>query len=814
MSKKPGIKFDQFNEFDKDDQFQSPDKLNKLGKLNKLYKFDKFFNFTGKHKKLFLLLFFLLITTALVRIARVDFVNDISVMLPDSPELKRTLHFINNSDMSDTIAFSITCKNGSNKHLISKTDAFSAKLQKLSLITQVVTGIENFDISKLRKDLITLLPLLLSKEEYQLFNDIENNEYLIEKARQMFIMLTTPGSSFLQTSLSADPFGWSNQILNKLQALSKAMGFDVELDNRHFVDKTHQYSLVIAKTSAPVTDAKKSQTLLLAINDVIKTFPDLDIVTVCGHKHTLSNQKVVKKDIFITTIIITLSFILLMLFMFKTYDALTIFILPFFAIIISVFISSFILDSLSFFMIGFAAVIAGISVDYGIHLFVAWKTQGYQGLKKTIRPVGIASLSTMGVFVSFFISSVHGYKELAVFSILSIVICVFLSICFVPHFWGRKNSILDINMPVELSIGKSKLILLGWGVIFFFSMICMVNSDFTKTTDISAFDGSEPGVFDDESKFYNVWGGQEKPGIIVTQGKDIETAWQDYELIADKLKNKIDGFNSLAIILPSKKQQRENLHGFKEFWSQEKISMVKEKFINATQTYGFQKNAFNKFFQLLESNDLSITTQIPEVLQIFEKHFVKEMESTNLLSYFHDTKENLKKIESVLKDFPDSYIVSRRELSSNIGEQLIFDLKKISLFALCWVFILIMFFLRKPMDILLSLLPVVTSISFVFLALHLLSIEVSAIILITLIIILGLSLDYGVFISSADSIKTRKPVIIAATFSMLTSLMGAGALLFASHPVMFSIGITLVTGIIAAYLSAVFCIPAFKKVLK
>ncbi len=777
-------------------------------------KFDIIFHFTGKNKIILLFSFFILVTIACIRIASVDIVNDVSVMLPDSPELKRNLHFINNSDMSDTMAFSITHKNGSNKDLISKTDAFAEKLKKASLITQVVTGIENFDISKLRKDIITLLPLLIPEEEYKLFNDIENSEYISEKARQMFIMLTTPGSSFLQTSLGADPFGWSNPILNKVQALGKAMGFNVELDNRHFVDKTHQYSLVIAKTSAPVTDASKSQTLLWAVNDVIKTFPELNIITVCGHNHTLSNQKVVKKDIFITTVIITLSFIVLMLCMFKTFDALTIFILPFFAIVISVFISSFILDSLSFFMIGFAAVIAGISVDYGIHLFVAWKTQGYKGLKNTIRPVVIASLSTMGVFVSFFISSVHGYKELAVFSILSIMICVFLSIFFVPHFWGKKNLIPVMDIPVELSTGTSRLILIGWGVILFFSMICMVNSDFTKATDIAAFDGSEPSVFDAEEKFYSIWGGREKPGVIVTQEKDIETAWQEYELLADKLKNNIDGFNSLAIILPSKIQQRKNLHGFKEFWSKEKIALFKEKFIAATQMYGFQNNAFNNFFLLLESNNLAVTSQIPEVLQIFEKHFVKEMESTNLLSYFHDTKENLKKIESILKDFPNSYIVSRRDLTSTIGKQLIFDLKKISLFAFCWVSILIVIFLRRPRDICLSLLPVVTAISSVFLALHLLSIEVSAIILITLIIILGLSLDYGVFISSANSLKTRKSVILAATFSMLTSLMGAGALLFASHPVMFSIGITLVTGIIAAYLSAVLCIPAFKKVLK
>ncbi|MCK5541329.1 MAG: hypothetical protein KAI40_01465 [Desulfobacterales bacterium] len=778
-------------------------------------KFDRLFNFIGKNKLIFLFLFFLLITISFARIIKVNFVNDISVMLPDTLELKRSIHFINNSDMSDTIAFSITSKkNGSNKNLLSRTDEFSKKLRSVSMITEVLTGIESFDISALKKNIATHLPLFIPKEEYQIFKDTEKEEHISQKVKQMFIMLTTPGSSFLQSSLNTDPFGWSNNILNKLQILTKSMGFDVELSNNHFVDKTHNYSLVIAKTSVPVTDAKKSEDLLLAVDNIIESFADLEIVTICGHKHTLSNQKVVKKDIYITTIIISISFTLLMLFIFKTFDAFSIFILPFFAIVISVFLSSFILKSLSFFMIGFSAVIAGISVDYGIHLFTAWKTKDFNGFKDTIKPVLIASLSTIGVFVSFFISSVQGYKELAIFSILSIVICVVLSILFLPHFWKKKNLISNINIPAQLSVGKSKIVIIVWGIIFFFSVICLINSDFLKATDISAFDGSEQSVFDAETKFYSVWGGEKKPGVIVTKGENIETAWQDYELITNKLKNNIDGFNSLAILLPSIKQQRQNLKDFKKYWTKDKILQVKRKFLKATAPYGFQKSSFENFFLLLESNDLLVENQIPETLQVFEKHFVKEIESTILLSYFNDTKENLTKIESVLKDHPDSYIVSRRELSSVIGKQLILDLKKISLFAFCWIFVLIILFLKKPGHIFLSLLPVISSIAFVFLVLNLLAIEVSAFILITLIIILGLSLDYGVFISSADSIKNRESVIIAATFSMLTSLMGAGALLFASHPVMFSIGVTLVSGIIAAYLSAVFCIPAFKKVLK
>ena len=776
--------------------------------------FDKIFKFIGKHKIIFLILFFVLIAGSLIHILKQNFVNDVSVMLPDSPELQRSLNFINNSDMSDTIAFSITLQPDSDKNLLTLSDDFSREVEKLNTITNIMTGIEDFDVTTIKKDIALLLPRLLDKEDYYLFGDLDKPEHLSQKVKQMFIMLTTPGSSFLQTSIGIDPLSWSDIILNKLQVLSKSMGFDVELDNNHFVDKTHKHTLVIAKTSVKVTDAENSEKLLLSIDKITQLFPELNITTVCGHKHTLSNQNVVKKDIYITTIIITISFILLMLFTFKTFDALTIFILPFFAIILSVFISSFLLESLSFFMIGFAAVIAGISVDYGIHLFTAYKTKGYSRFKTTIKPVIIASLSTMGVFVSFFISSVQGYKELAVFSILSIIICVILSIFLLPHFWIKKNLIPNLRISNELSINKSKMVLCFWAVILCSSIFCMVNSDFLKATDITAFDGSEQKVFDSEAKFHSVWGGEKKPGVIVTQGTTLKSAWEDYEAITKKLESEVNGFNSLARILPSIKQQKKNVENFHNYWSQEKISNFKSDYLKETLRYGFKTNTFDEFFVLLASKAVNIENQIPEVLKIFKKHFVKTDDNISLLSYFEDSKENLLKVESIVNNYPDSYVVSRRELSSQIGKQLILDLKNISLFAFLWVFILIMLLLRKPSHILLSLLPVITSISFVFLVLSLLSIEVSAIILITLIIILGLSLDYGVFISSAESSKELNSVTIATTFSMLTSLMGAGALLFAAHPIMFSIGTTIVSGVIAAYLSAVFCIPAFKKVLK
>ncbi|MCP4106699.1 MAG: hypothetical protein GY749_14365 [Desulfobacteraceae bacterium] len=778
-------------------------------------KFDKLFDFIGQKKFTFLIILCFVLILSLIRISQTSFVNDVAIMLPDSPEINRFFDFINNSDMADTIVFSITLKDTSNKNLLSLTADFSDKLKTVSGITDVVTGVENFDIAKVRLDLAKLLPLLVSKSDYNLFKDIEKSEYIKNRVKLMFIMLTTPGSSFLQDSVNTDPFGWSDHMLKKLETLGKTMGFDVELHNNHFVDKTHKHALVIAKTSVPVTDADGSEYLLFAINNIIKLSRDIDIETVCGHKHTLSNQKIIKKDIYVTTFIVTLAFTVLMLFMFKAFDALSIFILPLPAIIISVFISTFVFKSLSLFIIGFAAVIAGISVDYGIHLFTAWKTEGYKRFINTVKPVIIASSSTLGVFVSFLISSVYGYKELAVFSIISIIICVILSILFLPHFWTDKGSLKNTKIYSELSLSESKFVLVIWGLVFIFSMICFINSNFTKASDISTFDGSDQSIFDTEDRFYNIWGGKKRPGVIVTEGKDIETAWHEYESISGRLSSKTDGFNSLAVLLPSLEQQRQNLHDWQEFWTDDKISRTETAFLKELEPYGFREKSFDDFFTLLKSKNLKIKQQVPDILKLFKQHFIKKHgQSYNLLSFFDDTKENIENIESVLEKYPDSYIVSRRKISSLIGKQLITDMKKISLFAFCWIFVIIVFFLEKSRMVFLALLPVITSISFVFLVLNLISMEVTAIVLIALIIILGISLDYGVFISGAGSDEERNSVILAASFSMLTTVMGAGALLFASHPVMFSIGVTLVSGVVAAYLSAVFCIPAFQKVLK
>lgn len=777
-------------------------------------RFDRLFEWIRRNRFLLLILFFLLTAAAFFRLTQVTYQNDVAVMLPKSPAIGQTLHFIQTSDMSDTIAFSIRLKDPKGRDLLEQVDLFAAQLKNQPQIIKVVTGMEHLDMDLIRSQMVQHLPQLLAPDPER-FKETQTDEAVARKIQQVFLMLTTPGSSMMQATLAKDPFGWSNPVMDRMLGLSRSLGFNVKIRELHFVDPTGEYALVLAKTNVPVTDADGSEQLLGAIKKIVAAQEQLEIETICGHRHTLSNQQIIKKDILVTSVIITLAFTVLMIFMFRSADAASIFILPFFAIVLSVLVSTFIFDSLSYFMIGFAAVIAGFSVDYGIHLYAAWKIDGYQKFKATIRPVMIASLSTTGVFVSLFGSSVEGYRELAIFSILSILICVVLSILFLPHFWKGSGTLKKFGISFELPASYSRWVICGWAVVIAVSLACIWNTSFTQATDISKFDGSDKSVFEAEKRFYQVWGGEKRPGVIVTEVDDLEIGWQVYEALSRKMQNKVKGFNSLALLLPSSDNQKKNRDAWKAFWTQARTSDVKERVAKAAASFGFQPDAFDAFLTLLNAEDTDEDAFSIKAFEIFGPNFVQKSDGRyRLLSYFEDSDENIRTVEGLLPDAGHSYMVSRTRLSNIIGTHLMADMRVIGVIAAVWIIGLIIIFLRRPVPVFLAFVPVVTAIGMVFLVLTLFRMEVTAIVLITLVIILGLSLDYGVFISSAATPEQRHSVVMAATFSCMTTVMGAGALLFARHPVMFTIGVTLVSGVLAAYLSAVFCIPAFQKVFK
>jgi predicted exporter len=80
--------------------------------------------------------------------------------------------------------------------------------------------------------------------------------------------------------------------------------------------------------------------------------------------------------------------------------------------------------------------------------------------------------------------------------------------------------------------------------------------------------------------------------------------------------------------------------------------------------------------------------------------------------------------------------------------------------------------------------------------------------LISAMVAVGLCIDYGIFMVYHCHYRLETGTVTAVTLSALTTLIGAGALLFARHPLLFSIGSTMVTGVLAGYLSSMLVLPS------
>jgi uncharacterized protein len=113
------------------------------------------------------------------------------------------------------------------------------------------------------------------------------------------------------------------------------------------------------------------------------------------------------------------------------------------------------------------------------------------------------------------------------------------------------------------------------------------------------------------------------------------------------------------------------------------------------------------------------------------------------------------------------------------------------------------------------MLPAITGLVTMLAVLYLSSQGLSIVTLIAAILVLALGSDYGVF--SVYAWEGREKLLgqgmSSVLLSFLTTLAGVGAMLFALHPALFLAGVSLTSGLVAAYVTALFCLPAMQRLI-
>ncbi len=119
--------------------------------------------------------------------------------------------------------------------------------------------------------------------------------------------------------------------------------------------------------------------------------------------------------------------------------------------------------------------------------------------------------------------------------------------------------------------------------------------------------------------------------------------------------------------------------------------------------------------------------------------------------------------------------------------------------------------LRDLRQALTALVPVVTGLCALLGMMPVWGLHLNAPGVIAAMVVVGLAIDYGIFMVYTCRHRLNTGTPAAVSLSAVSTLVGAGVLLFANHPVLYAMGTTLVTGVLAGYLSSVVVVPALYR---
>ena len=159
----------------------------------------------------------------------------------------------------------------------------------------------------------------------------------------------------------------------------------------------------------------------------------------------------------------------------------------------------------------------------------------------------------------------------------------------------------------------------------------------------------------------------------------------------------------------------------------------------------------------------------------------------------------------------DAKVLSNRQFSKQLSRETVKDFVRFFSGAIVLIVALLAVLFRDGKKLFLAFLPVLTGIIVMLAIMTLLGIRLSLFNVVATILVLGLGVDYGIFVVSTWGKTTHNATCNAVLVSGLTTFIGFGSLMAARHPAMYSIGTTVAAGIIPSLLCALTLLPTLAR---
>jgi len=549
--------------------------------------------------------------------------------------------------------------------------------------------------------------------------------------------------------------------------------------------------------------------------------PAVEAKLVCAHLHTLGNETIIRRDITVTSVAVVLVFCILFFGVYRDWRSGYVVLIPFLASLPALALSALVFKGFSALVVGFGSTIAGITIDYAVHAYVVSRTEHREiNLKRIRLPVFLSALTTLCVFVAFCFSAIPAYRQLGCFASIAILVSLGYALVGLPHFIPvvKKNASsvgpLDETVKRHLFSPCIAWLVVGCSVVAF--GLGIVGMRYLKfDANVSKLDGTPTAVIAEEQRAIKLWGGGESHSAILSVEAPTEEAalCLNDELYVALLKAGLAAqeVSSISPLFPSEATRQQHRKQWCAFWSQERVDAFRQNVKTAAADMEFSDDAFSAFWSLFETwrVDEPKASEPIGFLQPLRERFIHASKTVAIeprkvwvTTFVADDPHVLEIAGRVKKDIPSLKIVSRLAFSKQLSSAFAHEILIVTELAGVFIILVTILWIRRPGMIALAVLPPIAGVLWGCVAMVFFGRSLDVSNLIAGIMVLGLTIDYGICMVFAYRDGIQEEVFQAVTLCAVTTVLGSVVLLLAKHPALFSIGVTLVAGVSAGYLCA------------
>ncbi len=755
----------------------------------------------------------LVVVLGAIAMALTDIREDIQFMIPDRDvAVGEEFSLLQDSPFAKKVAINLS--GGADLgQLMAAADVLAGSM-KPPYFTRVTTGPGNLFGAEFFFWMLSAIPGLLSDDNFEKLPAKVTPEQIRERMRAMYQELATPEGWMKKELFRNDPLNLSGLLFEQLRFANLLSGMRIE--NQHFVSQDRKNVLIIAETSINGTDSRGSAELIAQLNGLIRASVPrpMEAFVMAPHRYTATNANAVKQDVFVVMCSSFLGIVVIIALFLLSWAGLFVLVVPVLALSVAG-ITGLFYDHFSAITIGFGSVLLGVTIDFAVHVYFALpddESKKAAVLDEVTLPIVFGALTTVACFIVLLFSPLPGLRQVSSFSIVGICAALLISLITFPHF-------------VDVSSRRGVFQKRAWGnrprkfgliTVFFWSclvLLCIWKAQgITFDGDMRSLNLTTPELKADEAYFQKTWGGG-GTAMLFAEGIDLDQALEVNDHLFAQLTSSLpaDQIVSISPLLPAASKQRTRQAHWQDFWAGEQLSRLKALMEQEGENAGFSQDAFTPFFDGIGRQLPLVTADILRAKglgDMIDGMIIQKKGVVRILSLVPDNAEVFGLYQSDLKNIQGVRFVSQTHFGDHLSHIMGKDLYWMILGAVVLNLALVCLLYRNFINAMLAMLPGATGVLVVIGFMGWKGIPLNIFHILSSILIVGLAVDYGIFIvcklTGGHPHETEKAVMVSG----LTTMAGFGALVLARHPAMHSIGVAVMLGVGAAIPVTLVVIPA------